>query len=192
MNSTFKFIGVTSLGLYTGLSYTLSALTLPTLLTLPSATSASRATALLTHTSLLHLRSLAGISLSSFLLSYLLSPRNAKHPYLLWTSLLVASSSVSELLLAPTKYTAARNVKGKGKAKAKRQMDSSYEVLGASDQSEEEVEEVEEVNGEEVRERITGFMKSQVLRTAISAVGFAVSVVGIWGDGVNRVVYVEV
>jgi autophagy-related protein 33 len=107
----------------------------------------------------------------------------------------VASSSISELLLAPTKATSkpqttrTRKAKGKGK-----QMEASYEVLGVSDQSEEEVEEIEreEVNGEEVRERITGFMKSQVLRTAIAGTGFVMSVIGIWGDGVNQIVYIEV
>jgi autophagy-related protein 33 len=75
-------------------------------------------------------------------------------------------------------------------------MEASYEVLGVSDQSEEEVEvEVDDelyVNGEEVRERITGFMKSQVLRTVIAGTGFAMSVIGIWGDGVNQIIYIEV
>jgi autophagy-related protein 33 len=79
------------------------------------------------------------------------------------------------------------------RAKAKgRQMDASYEVVGASDQGEISEEEIEEVNGEEVKEQITGFMKSQVLRTAIAGVGFALSIVGIWGDGVNQILYIEV
>jgi autophagy-related protein 33 len=73
-------------------------------------------------------------------------------------------------------------------------MDASYEVVGASDRecefSGEEME--EEVNGEEVKEQITGFMKSQVLRTAIAGVGFMMSIVGIWGDGVNQILYIEV
>lgn len=79
-------------------------------------------------------------------------------------------------MLAPTSPA---RTKGKG-----RQMEASYEVVGG------EVE--EEENGEEVREMITGFMKSQVLRTGIAAAGFVMSVVGIWGDGTSRVVYIEV
>jgi autophagy-related protein 33 len=83
-----------------------------------------------------------------------------------------------------------RDRKGKG-----RQMDASYEVLGASDRdsegtvSGEEME--EEVNGEEVRQQMEGFMLSQVVRTAVAGIGFMMSVVGIWGDGAAEVVIIE-
>lgn len=66
------------------------------------------------------------------------------------------------------------------------QMDASYEVLGQDSNSEGTASEVEiddEVNGEEVREKIKSFRKNQLLRTAIAGVGFAMSVIGIWGDG---------
>ncbi|KAH8676763.1 hypothetical protein BGZ60DRAFT_265531 [Tricladium varicosporioides] len=173
-----------------GLSYTLSSLTLPTLLTLPTATSASKAFTNLTTLSLTHLRALAGISSTSFLLAYILSPRSKKHPYLLWTTLFVASSGLTDLILRPsrtTTVTTTKQARQKYKKGKSRQMDASYEVLGASDKdsaSEGTVSEGEEdVNGEEVREQMEGFMMSQVARTAIAAVGFAMSVVGIWGDG---------
>lgn len=83
-----------------------------------------------------------------------------------------------------------RESKGKG-----RQMDASYEVLGASDRdsegtvSGEEME--EEVNGEEVRVQMEGFMMSQVARTVVAGIGFMMSVVGIWGDGAAEVVVIE-
>ena len=74
-------------------------------------------------------------------------------------------------------------------------MDASYEVLGTSDRESEGTlsgEEAEEdVNGEEVREQMEGFVVSQVLRTAIAGIGFAMSVVGIWGDGSSDVVIIE-
>lgn len=65
-------------------------------------------------------------------------------------------------------------------------MEASYEVLGdshsegtgsTSDEGE------EEINGEEVRSAMEGFKFSQSVRAGISAVGFAMSVVGLWGDG---------
>ncbi|TVY85718.1 hypothetical protein LAWI1_G008685, partial [Lachnellula willkommii] len=166
--STLKFVGTVSLGLLTGLSYTLSTLTSPNLLALPSASSASRAFASLSTLSPNHLTALTSISSASFLLAYLLSPRSQKHPYLLWTTLIVACSGLPQLVLKPAvrakKTVPKRDGKGKG-----RQMDASYEVLGASDRdsegtvSEEETE--EEVNGEEVREQMEGFMKRQIATT---------------------------
>jgi autophagy-related protein 33 len=79
--------------------------------------------------------------------------------------------------------------KGKG-----RQMDASYEVLGHDSNSEgtmsgEEIE--EDVNGEEVRQQMEGFMTSQIARTVVAGVGFAMSVIGIWGDGATEVVIIE-
>lgn len=71
-----------------------------------------------------------------------------------------------------------------------RQLDASYEVLsGASDKesegatSEAELEEVEEVNGEEVKQGMEQFVVSSVVKAALSGVGFAMAVVGVWGDG---------
>jgi len=195
--STLKFVGSISLGLLTGLSYTLSTLTMPTLLTLPSASSASRAFSNLTTVSLTHLRALAGVSTGSFLLAYLLSPRSQKHPYLLWTALFVAGSGVTDLVLPAStpKPSAARTQKKKQDRKGKgRQMDASYEVLGHDSHSEgtqsgEEMD--DEVNGEEVREQMEGFMTSQITRTAIAGLAFAMSVIGIWGDGAADVVVIE-
>lgn len=73
-------------------------------------------------------------------------------------------------------------------------MDASYEVLGHDSNSEgtlsgEEGE--EEVNGEEVREQLDGFISTQITRTVIAGLGFAMSVVGIWGDGAADVVIIE-
>jgi autophagy-related protein 33 len=165
----------------------------PTLLTLPSASSASQAFTNLSTLSLTNLRALAGISSTSFFLAYLLSPRSQKHPYLLWTTLFVASSGLTDYVLKPAarvKTVPKRDRKGKG-----RQMDASYEVLGTSDRdsegtvSGEEME--EEVNGEEVREQMEGFITGQVVRTVVAGIGFAMSVVGIWGDGATEVVIIE-
>jgi len=197
-----KFVGSISLGLLTGLSYTLSTLTLPALLTLPSANSASRAFTNLTTLSLTHLRVLASLSSSSFLFAYILSPRGSKHPYLLWTTLFVASSGLTDFILRPSRtktLTAAKTQRQKEKSVTRRvvssrKMEASYEVLGDSNSEGtmsgcEEVE--EEVNGEEIREAIGGFLKDQMVRTVIAGVGFATSIVGIWGDGAADLVIIE-
>ena len=73
-------------------------------------------------------------------------------------------------------------------------MEASYEVLGHDSNSEgtpSEGEMDEDVNGEEVRLQMEGFLKSQLARTAIAGVGFAMSVVGIWGDGASDLVIIE-
>lgn len=76
-------------------------------------------------------------------------------------------------------------------------MEASYEVLGSggSDAHSEGTDvggaEEEVVNGEEVRARVQMFLKKQVLQTAVTAVGFVVAVVGIWGDGLQGGSYVR-
>lgn len=72
-------------------------------------------------------------------------------------------------------------------------MDASYEVLGASDKESEgsiSGQEEEDVNGEEVRVQMEGFMMTQVVRTVVAGIGFAMSVVGIWGDGAADMVII--
>ncbi|TGO31278.1 hypothetical protein BPAE_0001g01760 [Botrytis paeoniae] len=202
--STLKFVGSISLGLLTGVSYTLSSLTIPAFLTLPSATLASRSYSSLTTLATTHTRALTWISSWSFLLAYYFSPRGQRHPYLLWTSLFAASSSiVDKLIPLAIGSTGPRRIAQKKRSKkpmSPRQMDASYEVLSKSARdyesaglasSEEEMD--DNVNGEEVREEMEGFMASQVVRTVVAGLGFAMSVVGIWGDGgFTEVVFVDV
>ncbi|KAB5554663.1 hypothetical protein GE09DRAFT_1121956 [Coniochaeta sp. 2T2.1] len=213
--SVLKFVGTVSLGLLTGLSYTLSTLTVPSLLELPSASSAAKAFNYLIKTAKKHLGTLTGVSASSFLLAFLLSPKPVRHPYLLYTSILVASSGLvvsdfvapylfisksttSQSSPAATLAAAAKKQK-KDRAAAKRaQMEASYEVLGSSSSahsdetlsaSEVDLEEevAQDINGEEVRTEVEGFLKKQMVQTAISGAGFLMAVVGIWGDGVAQV-----
>lgn len=99
--------------------------------------------------------------------------------------------AVAEKAVSARKNNARRDKKGKG-----RQMDASYEVLGATSDRDSEGtasgEEMEEdVNGEEVREQMEGFMMTQIVRMAVAGIGFAMSVVGIWGDGAADLVIIE-
>ncbi|OIW31613.1 hypothetical protein CONLIGDRAFT_592371 [Coniochaeta ligniaria NRRL 30616] len=219
--SVLKFVGTVSLGLLTGLSYTLSTLTVPSLLELPSASSAAKAFNYLVSTAKKHLGTLTSVSASSFLLAFLLSPKPVRHPYLLYTSILVASSGlvVSDFVApylfitksssssGPAASLSAAAKKQKNERAAKRaQMEASYEVLGSSSSAlsdegtasasgediEAEEEAAQEVNGEEVRTEVEGFLKKQMVQTAISGLGFLMAVVGIWGDGVAQVFQNEV
>lgn len=73
-------------------------------------------------------------------------------------------------------------------------MEASYEVLGSGldahsegAASGEEIDSEAEVNGEEVRVEVEAFLKKQMVRCAIAGLGFILSVVGVWGDGVAPV-----
>ncbi|KAK0621644.1 hypothetical protein B0T17DRAFT_508976 [Bombardia bombarda] len=216
--SLFKFVGTVSLGLLTtrrisrcGLSYTLSTLTIPALLTLPSANAAAKGFESLASTAKRHVKTLSAVSGSAFLLAYFLSPRSYRHPYLLYTSTLVlisqlASSDLAAPFLSPqappssgssAASIAARKQKKKDHAAARARMEASYEVLGATSDShsegtgsasgEEHEAEEENMNGEEVRVRVEAFLKQQVVQATVAGLGFLLSVVGIWGDGVAPV-----
>ncbi|KAK4655518.1 hypothetical protein QC762_303070 [Podospora pseudocomata] len=204
--SALKFVGTVSLGLLTGLSYTLTTLTIPSLLNLPSATTALRAFDSLTTTSTKQLRSLSGLSGTAFLLAYYLSPKPLRHPYLLYTSVLILGSQlVGTDLVAPyislgpsspattagSKKSFPQQKKKKPSASARARMEASYEVLGEEQEEESEEDEVlevgEEANGEEVRAKVEGWLKKQVVQVSVLGLGFFMSVVGIWGDGVVNV-----
>lgn len=72
---------------------------------------------------------------------------------------------------------------------------SEVTMDSASDHSAEDANEPSEgtVNGEEVRGEVEGFLKKQVVSTALSGLAFAMAIVGLWGDGVAaHVLVVEV
>ncbi|GAB7346020.1 hypothetical protein MBLNU457_4791t1 [Dothideomycetes sp. NU457] len=149
-----KFLGTTTLGLMTGISYTLSTLTYPTLLTLPSASLALATHSTLVRNSTTHLQLLSALSTLSLGSAYLLSPKSIRHPYLLWTALVAAGSNLPDLFAVVA-----------GKAN-----EQSHEDEGS-------------VNGEMVERDVVASQKREGSRVLISAVGFVLAVVGIWGDG---------
>lgn len=135
-----------------GLSYTLSSLTAPALLTLPSASAASRAYRSLASTAWTQLRALTFASSACFALAFLASPRYSRHPYLLYTSLLAGLSGalVSDGIFAPwlslgtparggapapaadsNAVTAAAAAAARRDRAARARMEASYEVLGS-------------------------------------------------------------
>lgn len=53
-------------------------------------------------------------------------------------------------------------------------------------------EEIDDVNGEELRVHVEGLAQGYVVRAGLAALGFAMAVVGVWGDGAPQaVVYVS-
>ncbi|KAI1737341.1 hypothetical protein F4680DRAFT_429193 [Xylaria scruposa] len=198
-----KFVGTVSLGLLTGTSYTLSTLTIPSLLELSSASTAAKAFRSLASTATTHLTTLSGVSGSAFLLAFILSPRGYRHPYLLYTTIFCFSTRLTDYVTPsifgkPTSSSSAAAAQRraalaqarKEKAAARR-MVASYDVLDDSHAEEgsasgEELME-DEVNGEEVRIDVEFFVRNQLVQTAVAGFGFMMAVLGVWGDGAHLV-----
>ncbi|KAI6249682.1 Autophagy-related protein 33 [Erysiphe necator] len=184
-----KISGVVSLGLLTGFSYSLSSLAFPFFLNCDSIKS-FQDFKIISNRSLNHIRALAGFSSSSFLLAYFFAPYMQKHPYLLWTSLMVGSSFIIDLI--PSSVVGLQNstiCKGSSKdaktsGKHNNQLDASYELLAKSNHSDDEIYETESYGSGKSVEFRSHLLKER-LRTAFTGIGFAMSVVGIWGDGFN-------
>ncbi|KAL1305925.1 hypothetical protein AAFC00_004067 [Neodothiora populina] len=146
--TVLKFVGTTSLGLFTGVSYSLSTLSMPALLLLPSAPQAQHAFTSLVKSSTLHLRTLAAVSAVSFPLAFAMSTPRIRHPYLLWTGAAALLSLVPDFVIGQTAF-----------------------------------KEQQDANGETVERAVRTSQKLHAVQAAIGFAGFAMAVVGIWGDG---------
>ncbi|KAK1970889.1 hypothetical protein LY78DRAFT_652500 [Colletotrichum sublineola] len=219
--SLLKFVGTVSLGLLTGLSYSLSTVTVPSILSLPSASDALRAFKNLYPGATARLRLLTGVSASSFLLAFFFSPRTYRHPYLIYSSVLCLTSGLAETItpyvlksspessrdsIAARRRASREREEARKAARLARQearMEASYELLGdahsdgAGSVSGDDAaattaaEEEEALNGEEVRSEVEGFRKTQLVQSAVASLGFLLSVIGIWGDGAIQVFRTE-
>ncbi|PGH07247.1 hypothetical protein AJ80_08033 [Polytolypa hystricis UAMH7299] len=83
-----KFVGTISLGLLTGLSYSVSTIAIPALLALPSASSAARTLKDIQSRTRKHVIALSQITAISLLTAFTLSSPRRRHPYLIWTGLM--------------------------------------------------------------------------------------------------------
>lgn len=179
----------------------MSAITIPSFLDMPSASSALKALRTTREKATSFFNTVAGVSSTAFLLAFAMSPRGFRHPYLLYTSLLVFGTRLTSYV-TPTLFpepsrepSAAAQRRAAAHAArrdrlAARPMEASYEDLGsetANDLAAGVDAEVaaldEEVNGEEVRTEVTLFKRNQLVQGAVASVGFIVAVIGIWGDG---------
>ncbi|KAF2277012.1 uncharacterized protein EI97DRAFT_432625 [Westerdykella ornata] len=165
----FKFVGTVSVGLLTGLSATLSAVSLPALLSLPTALTARQTLTDLSTRSRVFSTYLRHITTFSLFSAYLLSPRRFRHPYLLYVSLFTAASGPGVDYAFSTVGSEERHGRVLGEVKEGEQRD-----LEAGP---------EEVNGEEVGKGLQSMKAREGVRAIVAGIGFAMSVVGIWGDG---------
>ncbi|KIV92799.1 hypothetical protein PV10_04065 [Exophiala mesophila] len=185
--SITKFVGTISLGLLTGTSYTLTTITLPSLALLPSASIASRTLSTIQTTSTRQILTLASISSLSLITAYTLASPRGKHPYLLWTALVsfIGGQGVEYYYNGLSRFpTVSRRAGRWGSSTAARRgaspatsSDSGYIEVDPLSQSE------EQINGEQVESEMSRERKVQKVRSWIAGIGFAMGVVGIWGDG---------
>ncbi|KAF2875132.1 hypothetical protein BDV95DRAFT_309315 [Massariosphaeria phaeospora] len=130
--SICKFVGTISLGLLTGASASLT----------------------------IFASSLRNIASFSIFAAYILSPRRARHPYMLYTSVLA-------LFTGPGIDYAMALREGSHERRA---------ILDLEAQG-------EDVNGEQVRHAVERMRATEGVRTLVGGVAFVMQVVGIWGDG---------
>jgi autophagy-related protein 33 len=105
---------------------------------------------------------LASVASLSLITAYSLASARGKHPYLLWTALVafVGGQGVEYWYNGFSRFP-------------------SFKQIGR----ESGYVEVDGVNGEKVEMEMTHERRVQAIRSLVSGVGFAMGVVGIWGDG---------
>ncbi|KAF9691488.1 hypothetical protein EKO04_010398 [Ascochyta lentis] len=158
--SVCKFVGTVSLGLLTGVSATLSTITLPSLLALPTAVDARTTSTYVSHKSQNITSYLRHITTFTLFSAYLLSPRRFRHPYLLYTSIFAFASGPA--IDYAVSFRAGTN---------ERRAALDLEAQG------------DDVNGEQVRQAVERKRFTESVKAVFTGVAFAMQIVGIWGDG---------
>jgi autophagy-related protein 33 len=152
-------------------SYTTASQSIPSLFSLPSASAAN--TTFQNHQSntQTHLVALSLLPITAYGLAFTLAPKEGgRHPYLLWTGLVVIIGSSVDYVLA--QRDDARHIKEAGSSKA--DADEYVDINGSMT-----------LNGEGIRKSMEEYRVRKMVQTAISGVAFTMGVVGIWGDGVG-------
>jgi len=152
-----------------GISYTVSTITLPSLALLPTASSASRALARIQTATTRHVLTFASISSLSLITCYSLASPRGKHPYLLWTALMsfLGGQGVEYYYNRLERFP---------KFRSSNNASRSFVMVDDEDEG--------SVNGEKVEMEMSRERRVQGVRALVSGLGFAMGVVGIWGDGV--------
>ncbi|KAK2817668.1 hypothetical protein FQN49_007980 [Arthroderma sp. PD_2] len=83
-----KFVGMVSVGLSTGLSYSISSIAIPALQALPTASDAAQALTDIQYRARRTALTLSHITVITLMTAFSLSSPRRRHPYLLWTSAL--------------------------------------------------------------------------------------------------------
>ncbi|ERF75995.1 hypothetical protein EPUS_08249 [Endocarpon pusillum Z07020] len=136
-----------------------------------TASSASRTLAQIQTATTRHVLTFASVSSLSLITCYSLASARGKHPYLLWTALMAFLAGqgleyyYNGLDRFPTLRKSASSDRGA----------RSYVMVGDEDEA--------SVNGEKVEMEMSRERRVQAVRALVSGLGFAMGVVGIWGDG---------
>ena len=179
------------------MSYTLSNISLPALLHLPTAPLAQATHAATRKRARRAQRALAAAAAAAFSAAYLLSPRRAKHPYLLYCAVLAGAGTYCDgtgaglfgRAWARLAGAAREEGDGKGKGRGVRERRSddglgeSGVMVGQSSSASEADEEDAEagVNGEMVRRQVEEGVRAERVRMGVWGLGFLLRVWGIGG-----------
>jgi autophagy-related protein 33 len=132
---------------------------------------------------------LASISSLALITAFTLASPKGRHPYLLWTALVsfIGGQGVEYWFNGFSRFPSWRlSRKSRKNVQATKQARTSSPA--ASDESgyievDSDGSEDQQVNGEKVEMEMTRERKIQKVRSWIAGIGFAMGVVGIWGDG---------
>ncbi|KAL4953056.1 hypothetical protein BDW69DRAFT_166177 [Aspergillus filifer] len=174
-----KFIGTISLGLLTGLSYSASTITIPSLSVLSTSTHASKSLKEVKRLNRRHGFRLATIGETCLLFAYSISPRHRKHPYLLWMS------TMSFLATFGVDYYFQRDLGFNAWFWDLAADIGPVRLFKKSQKKEEDivvVEAEEDVNGEVVRREMEKERRMQGMRAIFSGIALSMGIVGLWGD----------
>ncbi|KAE8396316.1 hypothetical protein BDV23DRAFT_143828 [Aspergillus alliaceus] len=175
-----KFVGTVSLGLLTGLSYSASTVTIPSLALLPTSASALRSLNEVKRLNRKHGLRLTNLANGCLLFAYCVSPKHRKHPYLVW---MVATSIMGTY---GADYWFHRSVGFKAWVQSFFH-DAGCTSFGSKSAQKRDddlvvVEAEEDVNGESVRREMDTERRFQCVRAVFSGLALAMGIVGLWGD----------
>lgn len=175
-----KFVGTVSLGLLTGLSYSTTTVTIPSLKLLPTSTAGRRCLSEVRRLNRKHGLRLTGLAHGCLMFAFAISPKHRKHPYLIWMCVASALGTYGVDFWYHRQlgmYTWLQTVVGDvGLAfLAKRTSTKRDEDLVV-------VEAEDNVNGESVQTEMDEERRIQRIRAWISGTAFAMGIVGLWGD----------
>ncbi|KAL4967565.1 uncharacterized protein BDV14DRAFT_169563 [Aspergillus stella-maris] len=174
-----KFIGTISLGLLTGLSYSASTITVPSLNVLSTSTHASKSLKEVKRLNRRHGFRLATVSEACLLFAYSISSRHRKHPYLIWmtTMSLIGTFGVDYYFHRDLGFSAWFHdlFSDIGPARLSKKSQKKEEDIVV-------VEAEESVNGEVVRREMEKERRMQGVRAIFSGIALSMGIVGLWGD----------
>ncbi|KAJ5908326.1 hypothetical protein N7495_001008 [Penicillium taxi] len=176
-----KFVGTFSLGLLTGLSYSTSTITIPSLKLLPTSITASRSLNEAKRLSRKHALRLSSLTNGCILFAYTLSPSRRKHPFLIWMCVVSTVSSFGldlffnrHLGFKTWVITAIHDTTGLNLSRRPSKKDEDIVMV----ESEEDVN----VNGESVQLEMNREHRLQSVRAWLAGIALSMGIVGLWGD----------